>query len=534
MLPDYAGANLRGIVPALLGPAGTADLPGVDPGRRRRTPRRSCCSCSTASAGSSCRSGAHLAPTLSLDGRRPDHHRRAVDDGHRADLDHHRADPGRARPRRLPHRRAAATCSTCCGGRTGSGDARRRWVAARRAALRAVPRRRPSRSSAEGRARSTRRSREAHLRGVRHAGWRLMSTIPVIEVRRLLGDGEPFVYAYYDGIDKIAHEYGLGAFYDAELAAVDRLVADVLGGAAARRRARWSPPTTARSTSASGSSRPTPDVLAPRAGTSRARVASGGCTPGPAPRPTCCDAATAAHGDVAWVVTREQVLDEGWFGPGRGTAGRQPARRRGARGPRRRSASTTRPTPGRSGSCRRHGSLTSAEMLVPLLAGRNGSARTERSTRGPPTPIRTETETMSDLDRRPDGRSRRRSENARRWSTPAARGAWRRRRRRLAQTEFVERAGQGHAHRLDGQAAARRGARPPRSTTRSRERLAAIYQTLDRRAGLGAVARPAGRAEVDGAARSRATASRATPSCASPRPSSSAGWRGCSTASRRR
>jgi hypothetical protein len=25
--------------------------------------------------------------------------------------------------------------------------------------------------------------------------------------------------------------------------------------------------------------------------------------------------ATAAHADVAWVVTREQTLDEGWFGP---------------------------------------------------------------------------------------------------------------------------------------------------------------------------------------------------------------------------
>ena len=30
--------------------------------------------------------------------------------------------------------------------------------------------------------------------------------------------GEPFVYAYYDGIDKVAHEYGLGEHYDAELA----------------------------------------------------------------------------------------------------------------------------------------------------------------------------------------------------------------------------------------------------------------------------------------------------------------------------
>ena len=67
---------------------------------------------------------------------------------------------------------------------------------------------------------------QAHLAGVRHVGWRLPSNLAV-EVRRLLAAGEPFVYAYYDGIDKIAHEYGLGEHYDAEVAAADRLVADV-------------------------------------------------------------------------------------------------------------------------------------------------------------------------------------------------------------------------------------------------------------------------------------------------------------------
>ncbi|MEZ5268060.1 MAG: hypothetical protein R2789_05660 [Microthrixaceae bacterium] len=36
--------------------------------------------------------------------------------------------------------------------------------------------------------------------------------------------GEPFVYAYYDGIDKVAHEYRLRSFYDAELVFVDRMV----------------------------------------------------------------------------------------------------------------------------------------------------------------------------------------------------------------------------------------------------------------------------------------------------------------------
>jgi len=42
--------------------------------------------------------------------------------------------------------------------------------------------------------------------------------------RRLVVAGESFVYAYYEGIDKVAHEYGLGDAYDAELVFVDRLV----------------------------------------------------------------------------------------------------------------------------------------------------------------------------------------------------------------------------------------------------------------------------------------------------------------------
>ena len=61
----------------------------------------------------------------------------------------------------------------------------------------------------------------------RCGGYRVLSSLPV-EVARLLGEGERFVYAYYDGIDKVAHGSGLGDLYDAELRAVDRLVADLV------------------------------------------------------------------------------------------------------------------------------------------------------------------------------------------------------------------------------------------------------------------------------------------------------------------
>ena len=45
---------------------------------------------------------------------------------------------------------------------------------------------------------------------------------------QLAAAGEPFVYAYYEGIDKVAHAEGLGEYYDDELRAADRLVGDVL------------------------------------------------------------------------------------------------------------------------------------------------------------------------------------------------------------------------------------------------------------------------------------------------------------------
>ena len=50
----------------------------------------------------------------------------------------------------------------------------------------------------------------------------------VTAVRQLAAAGAPFVYAYYEGIDKVAHAEGLGEYYDDELRAVDRLVGDVL------------------------------------------------------------------------------------------------------------------------------------------------------------------------------------------------------------------------------------------------------------------------------------------------------------------
>ena len=67
----------------------------------------------------------------------------------------------------------------------------------------------------------------AHQRGAPVSGWVAASSLAV-DVRRLVEAGNPFVYAYYEGVDKVAHFNGFGDHYDAELRAVDALVEGLL------------------------------------------------------------------------------------------------------------------------------------------------------------------------------------------------------------------------------------------------------------------------------------------------------------------
>jgi hypothetical protein len=204
---------------------------------------------------------------------------------------------------------------------------------------------------------------QAHLSGVKPMGWRAASSIPVT-IRQALDSGETFVYAYYDGIDKIAHERGFGPYYEAELRAADALVAQIV------------------------SVLPTDTVLLVTADHGQVHVGDNTIIPSPSlmehvdhqsgegrfrwlharrgREGALCDAAQQ-YGDVAWIVTRAQVLDEQWFGA------RVPdyvARRMGdvALVP---FAPVSFEEPLDGGAfdlvCR-HGSLTADEMLVPLLA----------------------------------------------------------------------------------------------------------------------------------------------------------------------
>lgn len=208
---------------------------------------------------------------------------------------------------------------------------------------------------------------EAHLRGGRFLGWRAVSGL-VERCRQLAHAGEPLVYAYYDGVDAVAHAHGLhDGFYDAELRAADRLVGDLLDAL---------PPEAALLVSADhGQVHVGPerwltlgplDTLTERgSGDGRFRYLH-------ARRGEAGALLAAAHdrfADQAWVFGREQLLDEAWLGP----APSPPTRRRigdvvlAAHEP---VAFIDPALPGEASLISAHGSLTAAEMLVPLVSGR--------------------------------------------------------------------------------------------------------------------------------------------------------------------
>jgi len=206
----------------------------------------------------------------------------------------------------------------------------------------------------------------AHMAGARMYGWRMPSTI-VATVASLLRNGERFVYAYYDGVDKVAHEFGFGPEYDAEVVAADRLVHDLIdvlpAGAALLVVSDHGQVEVGDRVAVVH-----PEVVALTgllSGEGRFRWLH--ARPGLEDR--LADAAHRHYDDVAWVRTRDDAVAEGWFG---GPLTPTVAQRLGdiVIAPRDRIAVLDPADPGEQWMRCRHGSLTSAEMLVPLLATR--------------------------------------------------------------------------------------------------------------------------------------------------------------------
>ena len=208
----------------------------------------------------------------------------------------------------------------------------------------------------------------AHLRGTDFRGWHTVSAL-LERVAAAVAQGQRFVYAYYDGVDKVAHEYGLhSAVFRTELVLTDRLVADLLQ--------RLPDDVCLVVTADHGQVQVGPQGavgLEPVAGMVAAYSGEGRFRGLHARTGAAGDLLAACeerYGDRAWVRSREQLFDDGWFGktaPGLEVRGRVGDVVLAARDP------VVFVDPGNQNETKmqaQHGSLTPAEMLVPLLAAR--------------------------------------------------------------------------------------------------------------------------------------------------------------------
>ena len=250
--------------------------------------------------------------------------------------------------------------------RTVSGDARG-FVPPRdaqpRAAFAGLPVPVVSRSDFAGRGFT-----EAHQRGGREVWWSVPSSIPPL-VRHLLADGERLVYAYYDGVDRVAHATGLGELYDAELRYVDGLVGQLISalpvGACLAVTADHGQVEVGRGAVALAAE--VASLAAVVSGEGRFRWLH--ALPGE--EKALFEAAKRVYGDEAWVATRDEVLAAGVFG-GRpsdqylsrlGDVALVPFGAHAYMGPQ---------DSGDAKLVSRHGGLSRQEVLVPLLASAGG------------------------------------------------------------------------------------------------------------------------------------------------------------------
>jgi len=204
----------------------------------------------------------------------------------------------------------------------------------------------------------------AHLGGADLHGWHTPAGL-ITSVRALTAGGAPFVYAYYEGIDKVAHARGLGEYYDDELRSVDRLVADVLdvlpAGAVLVVTADHGQVEVGAAVEVLAGD--VMDGVTLLSGEGRFRWLH----TRPGARDAVADAARSAFGDIAWVWTKDELIEDGLLG---GVPSAAVSSRLGdvVLAP---FTPTAFLDPADTGELRlraRHASLTPEEMLIPLLS----------------------------------------------------------------------------------------------------------------------------------------------------------------------
>lgn len=213
----------------------------------------------------------------------------------------------------------------------------------------------------------------SHLGDASLHGWHTPSGL-VVEVCRLVQAGAPFVYAYYDGVDRAAHAQGLGEHYEAELRTVDRLVGDLIDAlpshAALVVTADHGQVEVGSSVQLLGSDIMGGVTLLSGEGRFRWLHARAGAAKDVA------DAAAESFGAVAWVYTRDEILGQGWLG---GEPSPDVGSRLGdvALVPFSATAFLDPADTGEQRLVSRHGSLTPDEMWVPFVAwhGARGTGR---------------------------------------------------------------------------------------------------------------------------------------------------------------
>jgi hypothetical protein len=203
----------------------------------------------------------------------------------------------------------------------------------------------------------------AHLRGAAYVG--VEDESAWVSESAAATEGHPLVLAYHDGIDKLAHAEGLGEAYGAAIAAADGLVTELramlpddvaLVVTADHGQVDVGP-------SAVSPSRSTLALVDKMSGEGRFRWLH--AHPGSAAE--LAERAASELGESCWVRTRREICDAGWLGEvdddhvsRLGDVAVVPFI----------DAYVPDPTePREAGMKGRHGSLTQAEMLVPLVVG---------------------------------------------------------------------------------------------------------------------------------------------------------------------